>query len=979
MKMSPNSSASIGEFSGWLKQAKLDIDATDIAEILWLAVQINEVSPASTSTPETIEVTPQNEDLASIKTTSSTTPTTNISTYNPTVSAYTSPPQRSSEGGDFLNMQPFRAPTAEALPNKLELARSLRPLRRKVLSQTAKILDEEATAIEIAQAIQITQENLWTPVLQPAPERWLELAIVIEKTDSFPIWQETIREFQKLIERHGTFRNVRSWHLQADDTGKLQLFAGERTTREQRPRSFKELLDPSGRRLILVVSDCVSSAWRSHPLKQTKSGQPCHIKSVLDLWAKYNPVTLLQLLPQNFWSRSALGAGIFVNLRSSIPGVPNSELETGEIPGWLEIDRQTQLTLPIITLEPKPLKQWAKVIAGSGQTQTVGVILDNQLLEIQAQMAAETLQTSLTPQMRVKHFWATASLTARRLAGLMAAAPVSLPVVYMIQRQMLPESSPVHLAEVFMSGLLRAIESNNSTNKTYDFIEGVRERLIDATPISETETVLEQLTEFVAEKTGLALHDFTAFLAADSSWDESIRQEIIPFARVTREVLQRLGGEYAQLVESAAQEQVISEPVSPDEVTNWLAEFPPLQKFNFKVPTITFIDDSIVPQSFDFEVVFIEFNKAATLSNNVLEILDEAIFHEKERDLIDIEQQVLNGVLENLTYEQIYCLVTESANSSESEENLKDRISEVLWKILKEIVGEKVNKSDAKIIINQWATRSRLTIRNYPQKATGFTENLGKDIQIEMMLIPGGTFVMGSPPEELDRQEEESPQHKVTVQPFFFGKYPVTQTQWQFVAQLPQVNRELDPDPSHFKGANRPVEGISWLDAVEFCDRLSQHTKKPYRLPSEAEWEYACRAGTTTPFHFGETISTDFANYDGKHTYGAGSKGIHRGETTPVGSFGVANAFGLYDMHGNVWEWCADDWHSNYQEAPNDGSAWIDEHNQNQNDSQNYRLLRGGSWYCNPGYCRSAVRNLIYQGYDNDNIGFRLVCAAAWT
>lgn len=884
--MSPNSSVSIGEFSGWLKQAKLDIDATDIAEILWLAVQINEVSPASTSTPETIEVTPRNEDLAPIETTSSTIPTTNISTSNPTVSAYTSPPQRSSEDGDFLHTQPFRAPTAEALPNKLELARSLRPLRRKVLSQTAKILNEEATAIEIAQAIQITQENLWTPVLQPAPERWLELAIVIEKNESFPIWQETIREFQQLIERHGTFRNVRSWHLQADRTGKLQLFAGERTTSEQRPRSFKELLDPSGRRLILVVSDCVSSAWRSHPLKQTKSGQPCHIKSVLDLWAKYNPVTLLQLLPQNFWSRSALGAGIFVSLRSPAPGVPNSELETGEIPGWIEIDRQTQLTLPIVTLEPKPLKQWAKVIARSGQTQTVGVILDNQLLEIQAQMAAETLQTSLTPQMRVKHFWATASLTARRLAGLMAAAPVSLPVVYMIQRQMLPESSPVHLAEVFMSGLLRAVESNNPTNKSYDFVEGVRERLIDATPISETETVLEQLTEFVAEKTGLALHDFTAFLAADSAWDESIRQEIIPFAKITRKVLQRLGGEYAQLVESAYQKQVISEPVSPDEVKNWLSKFPPLQKFNFKVPSITFIDDSINSETFEFEVAFIEVNQD-----------------------------------------------------------------------------------------------SQLNIRRSPQQTIGFIEKLSKDIQLEMMLIPGGSFMMGSPPEELKRQDDESPQHKVTVQAFFMAKYTVTQAQWQFVAQLPQVNRELDPDPSHFKGANRPVERVSWLDVVEFCDRLSQHTKKPYRLPSEAEWEYACRAGTTTPFHFDETITTDLANYDGNYIYGSGSKGIYRRETTPVGSFGVANAFGLYDMHGNVWEWCADRWHPNYQGAPNDGSAWVDwvdEHNKNTNYSQTRRVLRGDSWSDNPEDCRSAYRHYNVPGIKTYNIGFRVACAATW-
>jgi formylglycine-generating enzyme required for sulfatase activity len=254
-----------------------------------------------------------------------------------------------------------------------------------------------------------------------------------------------------------------------------------------------------------------------------------------------------------------------------------------------------------------------------------------------------------------------------------------------------------------------------------------------------------------------------------------------------------------------------------------------------------------------------------------------------------------------------------------------------------------------------------------------FVEDLGNGVILEMAAIPGGTFIMGSPPEELGHQKYESPQHSVTVQPFFMGKYQVTQAQWRFVAQLAQVNRELEQDPSNFKGDNRPVEQVSWYDAVEFCDRLSNHTKEQYRLPSEAEWEYTCRAGTTTPFYCGETISTDLANYDGNYTYGGGAKGVFRGETTAVGSFGVANNFGLYDMHGNVYEWCQDHWHNNYEGAPTDGSAWLS----NKKDS-NRRLLRGGSWYYSPENCRSAFRhnyNLDY--YYLNNIGFRVVCSGA--
>nr|MDZ8016647.1 formylglycine-generating enzyme family protein [Nostoc sp. SerVER01] len=226
----------------------------------------------------------------------------------------------------------------------------------------------------------------------------------------------------------------------------------------------------------------------------------------------------------------------------------------------------------------------------------------------------------------------------------------------------------------------------------------------------------------------------------------------------------------------------------------------------------------------------------------------------------------------------------------------------------------------------------KILINKYRQTAQCFIENLGNRITVEMVLLRGGNFIMGAPETEEDSSDRERPQHEVTIPTFFMGKYPVTQAQWKAVAALPQVNRQLDHNPSRFKGDKRPVESVSWYDAVEFCQRLTSHTTKQYRLPSEAEWEYACRAGTITPFHFGQTITTDVANYDGTDdeeyrwsgSYGWGPKGIFRNETTEVGSFGLANAFGLYDMHGNVWEWCLDDWHNNYEGAPTDGSPWFD-------------------------------------------------------
>ena len=265
--------------------------------------------------------------------------------------------------------------------------------------------------------------------------------------------------------------------------------------------------------------------------------------------------------------------------------------------------------------------------------------------------------------------------------------------------------------------------------------------------------------------------------------------------------------------------------------------------------------------------------------------------------------------------------------------------------------------------------RIRATVECFTEPLAG----LGNAIPLDMVLVPGGRFEMGSPDDEPERRESEGPQHTVTLLSFFMGRYPVTQAQWRAVCALKQVEIELDPDPSNCKGDNRPVEQVNWYEATEFCKRLHETTKRPYRLPSEAEWEYACRARTTTPFSFGKTLTTEIANYDGDYTYNDGHKGEYRGETTTVNAFGVANTFGLCDMHGNVYEWCADHWHSGYENAPTDGSAWLTD-----NEEAN-RVLRGGSWDDYPRNCRSATRFNFAPVSRNNNIGFRISCLAPRT
>jgi formylglycine-generating enzyme required for sulfatase activity len=259
-------------------------------------------------------------------------------------------------------------------------------------------------------------------------------------------------------------------------------------------------------------------------------------------------------------------------------------------------------------------------------------------------------------------------------------------------------------------------------------------------------------------------------------------------------------------------------------------------------------------------------------------------------------------------------------------------------------------------------SKGEITKRSQSQ-AQVFTETIAKGITLEMMAIPGGSFVMGSPDTEPRREKNEGPQRTVNVAPFFMGKYEVTQAQWRAVAALPKVKIDLYPFISSFKGDDLPVEYVSWDDAIEFCARLSQLTKRNYRLPSEAEWEYACRARTTTAFYFGDTITPDLVNYNGNYPYGSLPKGIYRKKTTAVGSF-LPNAFGLYDMHGNVWEWCQDIWHDNYNGAPTDGSAW-------ESGDSKYRVRRGGSWF----YAfdsRAAHRDGILPDWSDRSGGFRV-------
>ncbi|MCW5318359.1 SUMF1/EgtB/PvdO family nonheme iron enzyme [Nostoc sp. KVJ3] len=1208
---------------GAFQNLGFDLTDTEIADILWLAVQMRRSNCSSVSEPEqqtpvsttskiasTLPQLPLEQNLNSSKSINKTEASANV--Y----------PQSSQDSDRNSSGIPIKVPAAQALRNQLEIGRALRPLKRRVPSKREFVLDEAATAERIA------KEKLLLPVMKSAPERWLELALVVDEGASMMLWTQTIKELRQLLERHGAFRDVRTWGLFTDKGDKVwlrpRIGSGLSQKRLHNPR---ELIDPNGRRLFVVISDCVSPAWRSSL-----------IIKVLAAWAYSSPTAIIQVLPNWLWERSALGFAESILLRSSSPGVPNEQLVMTALDLLDESDNCNKLKIPVVTLESESVKNWARMVAGWGDVQTKGFLLATHSdIDVNSELT-ENLRNELSANQLLQRFRLTASPVARKLAGLLAATPISFPIVRLIQQTMLPQSNQVHVAEVFLGGILKPLppvhEGVEADNVQFDFIDGVRDLLLDGVPLTESTEVLRKVSEYVAQRVGLSVDEFTAMLSnQEMVFDASMTILLRPFAQITSLVLRRLGGEYVKLADSL-QANIQSESLTtafegnchflwqqgntkiysvctdnpwnlpfdalvisvtptirldgglarslekflkddflllrdaidnalleskrkaissdrpllvslPDKINRRFAQTKnheskhfiicaTIESFRISLANIVQATEAIINLSVEMQLgrlvitllgtgdyglsssevatkMLSEINR--TLSNFTSTSLKEIIFVDKQAsiiatinnianylfhvnnintELIEIESIVENkidniglqdllarekwreadeetfrlllkatnrereGTLDYQAINNIPCTDLDAINrlwinaskgrfgfsvqlkkwqelGGRSNKNLEyDFGNSIGWYLNNEWLSDSskftynlsapaghlpvewtfhlggifprrekpalfadmadrllscnINNLETETLFDQ--SDSEISLQNFAfititvnhkgeiiktetKTAQYFTEGLPNDIPLQLVAIPGGTFMMGSP--EGEGEDNEHPQHEVNIEPFLMSKHQITQVQWEAIAKLPEINCQLRSNPSRFKGNQHPVEQVNREEAIEFCARLSKKTGRLYRLPSEAEWEYACRARTTTPFYFGEVITSELANYDARITINNSptiddaKKIQYRQQTMPVGSF-LPNSFGLYDMHGNVWEWCADNWHKNYVGAPSNGCVWLS------NDIDQRWVLRGGSWNVSAGFCRSAFRNWdIFSEYAR-NFGFRIVC-----
>ena len=888
----------------------MGLTGREIAEVIWLASQQQgenidiPVSPLETGSATAPEqpVTPPNG-MSEPETSSPVAPDApapqdimkNADIVPPTVEQLPSLALPSS-------YRPIPVPDAPAITQSLRMARALRPLARQIAAGLPTLLDEAATVQWVADT------GVWQPVLKAEPELWLDVALVFDTSPSMCLWQRFGVDLHRLLARYGEFRDVRIWRLAHEASG-VTL-----TSRRGVTRKPSELLTGDRRRLVVIVSDCVAPAWHN--------GQ---MHDLISIWAAKLPTVVFQVFPERLWARTALVRSVGVELKGQQPGLPSNQLQPFARSVWDQERLRQSLTepqvhIPVVTVEQEALSSWARMVAGDRQARSLGIVWDAAPATIP--VSAPNTVNVPSVQDRLERFILNASPLALQLAGLLASAPViTLPIVRLIKQANLKQVSAVHIAEVFMSGLLKVSGDHrptfdNAERIIYELVdEEVRDRLRAGSPVADALTVYRNVSEYVAQGLGKSVSEFWALLRVPSQGESAQATDFLnAFASITAKVLRGLGSEFDAIADSLTQVTPAAVPQNEDD---WLADFP-LEEIEYEVAEyINF------PPLEPFDLI-------------------EAHFRDADAEFpppLSIEEFTV------ITLEALKEPPKPAYNVP--------------------IVGFVFDFDTAGLVRegNNWR------VRQQQGHAQGYLEQLGNGIHIFMVAIPGGHFVMGSPDSENSRFEREGPRHEVQISSFFMGRFPIDQAQWRLVATMPRVEQDLNPNPSWFQGENRPVEKVSWQDATEFCARLSAHTNRLYRLPTEAEWEYACRAGTTTPFYFGDTIVTQIANYNGA-VYLDEPPGERRDETTAIDHFGMANAFGLSDMHGNVWEWCQDHWHANYENAPTNGSAWVEGGN------ADVRVLRGGSWDDRPAYCRSAFRVNDYPVFRSDDIGFRVVCAS---
>ena len=879
---------------------------------------------------------------------------------------------------------PLRVRQLALLPYPLQILQALRPLLRRRPHPHWRVLDEERSAAMSAEM------GLAWPVFRPRRVPMVAVRLVLDGGVSMAVWEPLAQELQRVLASSQAFNRVDLQRLTPPDLPTRLLASGA----------------DDGTTVTLLLSDTAGRHWWDGS-----------ILPWLQTMANQQPLVVLHTLPLRYWESTALQRAPALTLRNDEPLAANSRYQPllplrdpwddpGEPNSW---PQPGGTCLPVISLDRRELGPWAALVMGEAYARCAGRVLpvaEPQMLGRDEQPTSATAEINEEEAERLwQEFAQRASPEARELMLSMAASLfLTLPVLRLLQAVVAPQAfAPQPLAEVLVSGLVRRLPGQETVGATpdrlqFELVPALRRLLEPRLSPQRRRQVLAAVTDLLErhwDRKGSG-SSFRALLLGPKEVLERDHPDLFHIANVTAAMLDQLPGK--QFREMAAQLRG-RKPVAPAPV--WPA-------------SMVFSD--------------LEYESAQLLPILEPETISFGTAHYQEQELRQIRYQTAR-----------ITLVARPNDRGKPNERVKRKVR--VQKSASQQPAVEIHRSEG----STWAFHEPL---QRDARLPCATAEAAGQLSLTLVEIPAGSFLMGSPLEEPERSEGEGNQHEVKLASFFMSHTPITQAQWREVAgwqPLPaeRWGQDLNPDPSHFQTRegqaegevrlfegkantdNRPVEQVSWLDAMEFCNRLSQRTGRTYTLPTEAQWEYACRAGTTTPFNFGETISPELANYDGNYAYADGSKGVYREQTTPVRMF-PANVWGLHDMHGNVWEWCLDEWRERSMgntDAPYGKTTYknwrikvtpirfgymyetaapgqeftgilpglphesIDECLRIAKRSidtalgqgggavvADERVLRGGSWLYGPRYCRSASRDFDRPDDTDFSVGFRVVC-----
>jgi len=782
-------------------------------------------------------------------------------------------------------------------PKKLELS-NYREWEKAFKFINLKRYSNKKFEIDIDKTVEaIATTEIFDIKYQRVLEKCYSLTIIIDKSSTMELWQELIRLFIKMLKTTAVFHNVNIYYW--DTAHKQPILYYD--------KDFKQKIDsksiPNGdKELLWVLSDCLAPSWKSgSSFKQIK------------YWSKYSFISLIQMFPKHMWMGTMLYKGIHTRFKSLNKIINNDTLYTD-----IKTD-ENSLKLPIISFEPFSLQAWAKVVANSFDNSISGIILNNYEFE------TITNHTTPTTQDILDRFYTQASPLAQKLAFYMSILPIDFQVVRILQEEKLPQTNQSHVAEVFLGGLIKREKIENKI--IYSFYPNIREKLSENLPISESLEVLEKMSNFLTNHLGEAFN-FKALISDPKGvfqGDIPLSDESIAFAKIVSKVLHRAGGEFANISNTIDKTiHIFDNTELINKVKNYLKDREFEEIWNETVyiggnPKDGDYIEGTVSQygTFEDNIEFLDIDKIDKDHYNIQASFGTLCFVEiydypypqftKEVELYldveaTIEVKLVSGAIDELNIENI-------------------TIDDVDISQIDDLIKDEAEQERTQAIIPQ-----------------------------------SKRFQMGS-----NEYYNEKPIHEVVINyDFEISKYPVTFEEYDLFCE---DTGKKKPDDIGWGRGRRPVINVSWEEAKEYCKWLNKklglgEKTGYYRLPTEAEWEYSCRADTTTKWSFGDD-EKELDKYAWYNNDNSDSK------THPVGKK-EPNPWGLYDMHGNVWEYCEDDYVDNYNDTPRDGTAHVDK-------KADYKVLRGGSWVNYAYYARSSSRMENFPDYRNFFMGFRLL------